>query len=59
MPRHKVFADTAKRGKGTMSCFYGLKLHLLVNHMGEIISFVLQTRVIQMIERQSPIDVRI
>ena len=38
IPRHKVFADTAKRGKGTMGWFYGFKLHLLINHVGEIIS---------------------
>ena len=38
IPRHKVFADSAKRGKGTMGWFYGFKLHLLVNHVGEIIS---------------------
>ena len=38
LQRHKVFADSAKRGKGTMGWFYGFKLHLLVNHVGEIIS---------------------
>lgn len=38
IPRHKVFANTAKRGKGTMGWFYGFKLHLLINHIGEIIS---------------------
>lgn len=38
IPRHKVFVDTVKRGIGTMGWFYGFKLHLLVNHVGEIIS---------------------
>lgn len=33
-----------------MGWFYGFKLHLLVNHMGEIISVNI-TAVIQMIER--------
>jgi hypothetical protein len=32
------FADTAKHGKGTMGLFYGFKLHLLINHIGETIS---------------------
>jgi hypothetical protein len=27
-----------KRGKGTMGWFYGCKLHLLINHIGEVIS---------------------
>jgi hypothetical protein len=38
IPRHRVFADTAKRGKGTMGWFFGFKLHLLINHKGEILS---------------------
>ncbi|NRA85599.1 MAG: hypothetical protein HRU22_18025 [Gammaproteobacteria bacterium] len=25
------------QGKETMVCFYGFKLHLLINHVGEII----------------------
>jgi len=36
--RNKVFDGIAKRGKGTMGWFYGFKLHLLINHLGEIIS---------------------
>lgn len=31
IPRHKVFANEAQRGKGTMGWFYGFKLHLIVN----------------------------
>lgn len=38
IPRHKVFDGVAKRGKGTMGWFFGFKLHLLINHLGEIIS---------------------
>ena len=38
IPRHRVFRDTAKRGKGTMGWFFGFKLHLLINHQGEILS---------------------
>ena len=29
--RHQVFADEAKRGRGTMGWFYGFKLHLIMN----------------------------
>jgi hypothetical protein len=38
IPRNRVFDGIAKRGKGTMGWFYGFKLHLLINHVGEIIS---------------------
>jgi hypothetical protein len=37
--RHKVFRDIAKRGKTTMGWFFGFKLHLVINHCGEIVSF--------------------
>lgn len=33
---HKVFAGLAKRGKSSMGWFYGFKLHLVINHKGEI-----------------------
>ncbi|MEO1149150.1 MAG: IS982 family transposase [Cyanobacteria bacterium J06638_22] len=39
--RHKVFDGFAKRGKTTMGWFYGFKLHLVINHEGEIIAFAL------------------
>ncbi|MBV7331698.1 IS982 family transposase [Chloroflexi bacterium TSY] len=39
IPRHKVFAKLAKRGKTSMGWFYGFKLHLIVNDCGEILSF--------------------
>lgn len=38
IPRHKTFAGYAKRGKGTMGWFYGFKLHIIVNHIGEIVA---------------------
>lgn len=38
IPRHKVFDGIAKRGKGTMGWFFGFKLHLIVNHHGEIVA---------------------
>jgi len=43
IPRHKVFADSAKRGKGTMGWFYGFKLHIIVNHLGDIVAAKLTT----------------
>ena len=38
IPRHKTFDGVAQRGKGTMGWFYGFKLHLVVNHKGEIVA---------------------
>jgi len=38
IPRHKVFEGVASRGKGTMGWFYGFKLHLIVNHKGDILA---------------------
>ncbi len=38
IPRHKVFEGIAKRGKTSMGWFYGFKLHLVVNHQGEILA---------------------
>ena len=37
----RVFEGWAERGKTTMGWFYGFKLHLIVNHEGEIIAFTL------------------
>lgn len=39
--RHKVFADAAAWGKTGQGFFFGFKLHLVVNHQGEIVSFAL------------------
>lgn len=36
--RHKTFAGIAQRGRGTMGWFYGFKLHIIVNHVGEILA---------------------
>jgi hypothetical protein len=38
---HRVFYGPAKQGKGTMDWFYVIKAHLLINHVGEIISLKL------------------
>lgn len=36
---HKVFKDSAQRGKSSTGWFYGFKLHIVANDRGEIISF--------------------
>ena len=36
--RHRVFKEFATKGKTSTGWFYGFKLHLLVNHIGEIMS---------------------
>ena len=33
---HKVFKGLAQRGKSTMGWFFGLKVHLLINHKGHL-----------------------
>lgn len=38
IPRHKVFAGIAQRGKGSMGWFYGFKLHLVVNDRGQLLA---------------------
>ena len=35
IPRHRVFAEEAERGKTSLGCFYGFKLHLLINTQGD------------------------
>lgn len=35
---HKVFAEIAQRGKGSMGWFYGFKLHLVINECGELLA---------------------
>ena len=37
IPRHKVFADCARRGQSSMGWFYGFKLHLAINDRGELL----------------------
>jgi hypothetical protein len=41
--QHKVFAQTATKGKSSTGWFFGFKLHLLVNHQGQIVDFALTT----------------
>lgn len=36
---HKTFKNIATRGKSTMGYFYGFKLHIVVNDIGQIIDF--------------------
>lgn len=36
--RHKVFEGLAARGKTSMGWFFGLKLHFVINHKGEILA---------------------
>ena len=38
---HKVFRRSAKKGKVSTGWFFGLKLHLIINEQGEIISYTL------------------
>ena len=39
IPRHKVFHNSAQRGKSSTGWFYGFKLHLIVNDRGELMAF--------------------
>jgi hypothetical protein len=39
--RHKTFKGLAARGVSSCGWFYGFKLHLITNHLGEIISFAI------------------
>jgi hypothetical protein len=39
--RNKVFEGIATHGKGTMGWSFGIKWHLIINHLGEIISLKL------------------
>jgi hypothetical protein len=38
---HRVFRNIARKGKTSVGWFFGLKLHLVINHRGEIISWML------------------
>ena len=37
--RNRVFRGLAKRGRSTMGWFFGFKLHVLINHKGQIVAF--------------------
>jgi hypothetical protein len=39
IPRNKVFKGIATRGKTTMGWFFGFKLHIIVNEIGELLAF--------------------
>ena len=36
--RHRVFHNLAARGKTSVDWFFGLKLHLVINHQGELLN---------------------
>jgi hypothetical protein len=38
---HKVFKNIAKKGKTTTGWFFGMKLHLVINHRAEIVTWML------------------
>lgn len=38
---HRVFKNLARRGKTSTGWFYGFKLHLIINDIGEIIAYML------------------
>jgi hypothetical protein len=38
---HRVFQGQAKRGKSSTGWFYGFKLHLVINNLGQIMNFLL------------------
>ena len=37
IPRHRVFQGMAARGKSSTGWFFGFKLHLVINHLGELL----------------------
>ena len=39
--QHQTFDGIAERGKSSMGWFYGFKLHVTINHKGEIMAFCL------------------
>lgn len=41
--QHKVFKHLAKRGKSSTGWFFGFKLHVVINQLGEITAFKLTT----------------
>lgn len=38
---HRVFKKMARRGKSSTGWFYGFKLHLIINEIGEILAYML------------------
>lgn len=41
--QHRVFAGLAERGKNSVGWFFGFKLHLIVNHHGDLLAWQLTT----------------
>lgn len=39
--QHRIFTGRAARGQASVGWFYGIKLHLVVNDMGELLAFCL------------------
>lgn len=40
---HKALQGIAKKGKTSMGWFYGMKVHIIINHLGEIITFYISS----------------
>jgi hypothetical protein len=40
---HKTLQSIAKKGKTSMGWFYGMKVHVIINHRGEIITFYISS----------------
>ena len=38
---NKVFSEIAKRGKSSTGWYYGMKVHLVINELGQIVSFMI------------------
>lgn len=41
--QHRLFADSASRGKSSVDWFYGFKLHLICDHVGRLVSYCITT----------------
>lgn len=41
--QHRVFVDTATRGKTSVDWFYGFKIHLICDHIGRLVSYCITT----------------
>ena len=39
--QNKVFKNIAKKGKSTTGWFFGMKLHLVINHRAEIVNWMI------------------
>lgn len=40
---HRVFVDSARKGKSSTGWFYGFKIHLVINSYGQIVNWTLST----------------